>query len=116
MQQVQMIFDEAVAIRKKIKGIKLIVKDALDSSLEYKELGDKIKTLREKRNQVALKVKQDLASEMAKLDDLTIDLNSQMELLSDAALSKFMKGETLEITDEYENQYEPAFKVRFKRK
>ena len=71
--------------------------------------------MREKKKQIEGSTKQQFASELTKLDDYAIDLAGDYELLSDAALTKLMKGETVEVTDEYDNKYEPLFSVKFKK-
>ena len=49
------------------------------------------------------------------LDDFKIDLESDATMLSDIALSKFIKGETVKVVDEYNNTYQPIFTVKFKK-
>ena len=36
-------------------------------------------------------------------------------MLNDLALTPLMKGETVEVKDEFENAYEPTWKVNFKK-
>ena len=36
-------------------------------------------------------------------------------MLSDIAIAKITKGEAIGITDKYSNEYEPIFKVKFKK-
>jgi hypothetical protein len=36
-------------------------------------------------------------------------------MLNDMAMTMLMDGKTVEVTDEYENQYEPLFTVKFKK-
>lgn len=111
-----MVFNRIVETKKKIKDIKRAYNDALATSAEYVEVNEKIKTLREKKKQIETSHKQSFASELGKLDDLKIDLASDVELLSDAAMTQLMKGETVEVEDEYGNKCDPAFKVSFKKK
>ncbi|OGH68343.1 MAG: hypothetical protein A3I29_00885 [Candidatus Magasanikbacteria bacterium RIFCSPLOWO2_02_FULL_44_11] len=115
MATIQEIFIRIGETKKKQKDIRAAYKDALATSLEYQELTDKLKTLREKKKQIEGSVKQQFSSELTKLDDFAIDLASDQELLNDAALTTLMKGETVEVMDEYENKYEPVFSVKFKK-
>lgn len=115
MTSVQEIFNRINEAKKKQKDIRSAYKDALETSLEYKEINDKLKTLREKKKQIEGSIKQQFSSELTKLDDIAIDLAGDAELLSDAALTKLMKGETVEVVDEYDNKYEPQFSVKFKK-
>lgn len=115
MTNIQEIFTRINETKKKQKDIRSAYKEALDTSLEYKEINDKLKTFREKKKQIEGAIKQQFSSEITKLEDYAIDLASDHELLSDAALTKLMKGETVEVQDEYENKYEPLFSVKFKK-
>ena len=70
-----------------------------------------MKTLRENKKRVETAVKEGFSGEMQKLDDLKIDLESDMEILNDMALTKMMKGETFQLSDEYKNTYEAVLKA-----
>jgi hypothetical protein len=43
------------------------------------------------------------------------DAETDQEMLSDLALNTLVKGETVQVTDEFENKYEPVFVVKFRR-
>ncbi len=115
MQDIQEIFNRIQDIRKKSKDIRASYKDALAASAEYTEINEKIKTLRERKKQIETSIKQDFSGEFTKLEDYKVDLESDNTMLSDAALTKLMKGETVQVVDEYNNTYEPQFSVKFKK-
>jgi len=115
MADIQEIFLRIQATKKKQKDIRSSYSEALAASGEYKEVSEKIKTLRARKQQIELAIKADFQSEFTKLDDYKIDLESDNAILADAALTKIMKGETMEVVDEYENKYEPAWSVKFKK-
>ncbi len=115
MQDIQEIFNRMQEVKKQQKDIRSAYKEALEVSPEYKELNDKIKTLRERKKQIENTTKESFSGEFVKLDDFKIDLESDNVLLSDIALTKLMKGETVQVTDEYNNSYEPQFTVKFKK-
>jgi hypothetical protein len=115
MQQIQLIFDRLVDAKKRAKDIKIQFKDALQSSLEYQDYKEKIKTIRERMKQIQASIKQDMSSEIMKLEDLGVDIESEQMMLSDAAMTQLMKGETVEVEDEYGNKYEPVITVKFKK-
>jgi len=115
MQDIQEIFNRVQKIKKEQKDLRASYKDALANSGEYVEIGEKLKTLRDRKKQIEASVRSDMGSDFTKLEDLKIDLESDIEMLSDMALTKMMKGETIEIKDEYDNKYEPVFTVRFKK-
>ncbi len=115
MQDIQEIFNRMQVIKKQQKDIRSTYKEALAGSEEYKDLNDKIKTLRERKKQIENTTKESFSSELTKLDDFKIDLESDSVMLSDIALNKLMKGETVQVVDEYNNSYEPLFTVKFKK-
>jgi len=115
MQDIQEIFNRVQEVKKKQKEIRAAYKDALSSASEYVELTEKLKTMRERKKQIETTVKNDFAGEFTKLEDLQIDLASDMEMLSDLAFAKMVKGEAIEIKDQYDNAYEPVVVVRFKK-
>jgi predicted nuclease with TOPRIM domain len=115
MQDIQEIFNRIQQAKKKQKDIMAAFKDALASSTEYQDTNENLKNLRTKKKQVEITIREQFSSEFTKLDDLKIDIESDTELLSDIALTKVMKGEGVEITDEYGNKFEPVFRVKFKK-
>ena len=115
MQDVQEIFSRVRANRKKIKDLRTAYKDALVGTMEYKDLEEKMKTLKMRRKQIEATIRENFQSEIAQVEDLKIDIESDMEMLNDIAVTKLMKGETLEFKDEYDNKYEPVFAVKFKK-
>lgn len=115
MQDIQEIFDRIQVAKKQQKDIRKMYKDALDGVVEYQEIQEKMKSLREKKKRIETTIKEQFASEITKLEDLKIDIESDTEILTDVAMSKIMKGETVEIKDKDSNEYEPVFKVNFKK-
>ena len=97
MQDLQEIFNRIQEAKKQQKDIRTMYKDILNNSQEYSEITDKMKTLRERKKQVELSARQTMDSEFTKLEDLTIDIASDMELLSDIALNKVMKKNEIKL-------------------
>ncbi|MBU0661368.1 hypothetical protein KKG22_04305 [Patescibacteria group bacterium] len=115
MQNIQEVFARVQENKKQLKDLKASYNDALDMTSGYKEIAEELKTLREKKKQVEAQVKEQFINEFTQMEDLKIDIQSDMELISDIAMTQIMKGETVDITDKYDNQYEPIFKVSFKK-
>ncbi len=115
MQDIQEIFKRIQEAKKKQKDLKAAFNDALKGTLEYTEINDKVKTMRERKKQIENTIKESFSSELTKIEDLKIDIASDMEMLSDIALTQVMKGETVQVTDEYNNTYDPIFSVKFKK-
>lgn len=115
MQDIQDIFNRIQQTKQKQKELRSAYKDALDSSEEYREIQDKMKTLRARKKQIETTVKEQFADELTKLEDMKIDIESDTEMMTDIAVSKMMKGESVELTDQNNNKYEPIFRVKFKK-
>lgn len=115
MQDIQEVFQRIEKNKKELKDIKSVYKDALAGSQQYAEVTDELKRLREKKKQIETATRQQFSSECIKMEDIKIDIASDEELLSDIAMTKLMKGEPVEVNDQYQNQYEPVIRVRFKK-
>ncbi len=97
------------------KKLKEAYRDALANSPSYKEVNDELNDLKVKKKQIESDVKGQFTSEFTKLEDIKIDIDSDMEMISDLALTQLMKGETVKVVDEYEVEYDPLFTVKFKK-
>ena len=99
--------------QKKQKSIRDSYKDALATSPSYQEVIDKFNALKEKKKSIEAQIQSGFGSEFEKLDGMKLDIQSDKELLSDIALTQLMKGQTVELKDEFDNEYEPHFSVKF---
>lgn len=115
MQDIQEIFNHIRDMKKEQKDLKDMYKDALVQADEYEEIIEEIKTLREKKKQIETRVQQQLGRAWEKLDDLKREVESEKEMMNDIAITTLMKGETVEVKDEFDNPYEPIWKVNFKK-
>ena len=114
-QNLQEIFARVEKAKSRQKEIKTIYRDALASTPEYEELNDKLKTLRERKKQIENTVKEQFGKEVTELEDLKVDIDSDMEMMSDLALTQLVKGEPIAIKDAHDTEYEPVFAVRFRK-
>ncbi len=112
MNDLQQVFERIQEKRKQLKELRQSYKDALDTTPGYKKLLDDMKSFREQKKNIEAGVRSQFASDM---EDLKTDLDTDMQMMSDLALTKLMKGETIEITDKYDANYEPVFSVKFKK-
>lgn len=115
MQKIEDIFKRIQETKRKQKEIREIYKDALSNSHEHQLLVEQIKKLRETKKGIENAIKSDFSGEFDKLDSLKIDIESDGVLLSDVALNSIIKGESIEIKDENNNEYEPIVSVKFRK-
>lgn len=115
MQNIQESFDRINQLKKEHKNAKNAYKDALENSENHRKISEELKSLREKKKQIETVIKKDLGDMYQKIEDIDLELKSQKEMIGDIAISSLMKGETVEVKDEYGNFYEPVWSVKFKK-
>jgi len=115
MKDLQEVWSRLQKTKRKQKEIRTAYKDALVNNADYGKIVEDLKTLREKKKQIEADTRRDFSSEFNELETLKADAETDQELLSDIALNTFVKGETVRITDEFNNNYEPVFVVKFKK-
>lgn len=115
MANIEEVFNRIRNSKKEQKEIKLIYKDALSTSKEYQDVLAELDAIKERKKKIEQDIKSQFKNELEQLEGIKLDIKTDNELLGDMALSQLMKGETVKITDEYDNKYEPVFNVRFKK-
>ena len=115
MKDPQEIFDRLQANKKQKKDLQKSYQDGLRNNPRHQEITEEMKELREDKKMLEAQVKEEFASELDKLDELKLDIETDNELLKDIILTKFINGEKIEIVDEYDNPYEPVFSVRLRK-
>ena len=115
MKNLQEVFANIKELQKEQKVIREAYRNVLANSASYQEITEELKTLKEKKKQLEQGFQDDMRADFNKLDDLKKDIESSQEMLSDLAFNNLVKGEKVEVIDEYENKYEPRFVVRFKK-
>jgi len=115
MQNIQEIFSRTREMKKEQKDLRDMYKDALAQADNYEEIVEEIKKLREKKKKIEERIQGEMGKSWEKLEDLKYELETDKEMMSDIAMTTIMKGEAVAVKDEYENPYEPIFKVNFKK-
>ncbi len=115
MESVQDVFIRIQGIKKEQRTLRALYRDALLSSVEYKEARAEKERLQEKKKNVEDSIKADFSKELEKLDELKQQLQEDVQLLTDSVLTRLMKGEIVKVIDAYNNKYDPIVKVAFKK-
>jgi predicted nuclease with TOPRIM domain len=115
MTNAQEIFDKIKEKQKEQKVLRQIYRDVIANSQEYQNILEELDTIKNKKKKIEETLKSQLREEMDKLYAIKVDIESDKEILNQATLSKILKGEMVEIIDEYQNKYEPIFNVRFRK-
>lgn len=115
MQDLNEVFKKINEEKKERKRIQEIYKDLLANSKPYQDAVDALADAKAKKQQIETSIRAEMPTEMDELDRIKQHIEANKQLMTDLALTKLMKGETVEIKDEQDTTYEPVFSVRFKK-
>ena len=115
MQDIQQTFSKIREMKKEQKDIRGMYKDALAQADSYEETVEELKKLREKKKSIEERIQGELGKSWDKHEELKYEIDTHKEMLNDIAITTLMKGETVAVKDEFDNAYEPIWKVNFKK-
>lgn len=115
MAQLQDIFSRLEDTKRQQREIRRAYREALAQSPSYQQQLTEWQAAREKKKTIEQAIKSEFSSELEKLDRLALEIKSNTEVLSEAALNQIVRGETVRVTDTNACEYEPVFTVRFKK-
>lgn len=96
------------------KDLKKIIVGVFEQSQSYRETMDQLAQIKAKKGQLEAEMMAGMPTEQEKLETLDQEIKSASELVSDMALSLYMKGESVEI-ETGGAKYEPKIKISFTR-
>lgn len=114
MQQIQDVYNRIQEIKKEQKEIKNMYRDAIEGIAEYRQITEKLEEVKLRKKELEMQAWEEVGKQ-ARLEEIKKGLKLDKEMMSDIALSALMSGETVKITDQDNNEYEPIFSVRFKK-
>lgn len=114
-QKLELVFKQTLKLKMDAREIKKAFTEALERVPAYRSVKEDLTALREKKKKIEDQVKSEFAKEIDKLEDIKLDISEHQIMATDLALNKIIKGETVEIVDEFGCVYEPIFSVKFKK-
>ncbi|MBD3251671.1 hypothetical protein GF380_04445 [Candidatus Uhrbacteria bacterium] len=115
MQDIQDVYNRIQQKKKDRKKIKSLFNEAFDGNTKIQELKDEIKKLQAQKKEIEMEVRADYGTELQDLENIESDIKSDQELMDDIAISTYMKGESISFKDEDDTEFEPVFKVSYKK-
>lgn len=115
MRDLQEVYNELQENKKEQKSIKREYKDALVNANEYEETVEELKKLREKKKQIENLTQSRLGSRWDDYEKLKAKASELDQMITDIAMSTLMDGKTVALKDEYDNNYEPVYKISFRK-
>lgn len=115
MPSLQEVHARLRAKKREKSEIQKAFKDELVNNPRYQQISEQLKTLKEEKKSIENQAWAAASQDAEKLDLLSLDITADKELLSDIALNMYTKGETVEVIDEHNTRWVPAFSVNFKK-
>jgi predicted nuclease with TOPRIM domain len=115
MRDIQEVYNELQETKKAQKSIKKEYKDALVNANEYEETSEEMKKIREKKKQIETMTQSRMGLRWDELEKLKAKQAELEQMVTDIAMTTIMDGKTVEIKDEFNNAYEPVYKISFKK-
>ena len=116
MRDIQEIFNEIESLKIEQKEIRAEYKDALDNKDNCEETVEEAKALREKKKQMESIVQGELGLRYQRFEEIKTKIAELQEMLTDIAMTNLMDGKTVSIKDKHDNEYEPVYKITFKKR
>jgi uncharacterized alpha-E superfamily protein len=114
MQSPQIIFNQIEKNKKQLKEIKKEFKSRYEEIGEYNELNEQKRAINEKIKQIRSRVHEANYELYTKMEDLKIDIASDKEMLTDLMLVSYVKGEQVQLQNEYKQDVLPIFSLLLK--
>ena len=115
MQKMQEVFDQIQELKKTRKEIGKEYRDALSQSSGYEEVTEELKSLREKKKMLETKVQAEMGTRYEEFEKTKSDIESLDQMLTDIAMTTLMNGESINLKDKNNTEYEPSYKITFKK-
>jgi septal ring factor EnvC (AmiA/AmiB activator) len=115
MKNIQEIFDKIQEIKKVRKEIGKEYRDALSQSSGYQDAKEELERIRAKKKQFESAVQSEMGSRFEGLEKAKREIADLEQVISDIALTNLMNGENINIKDENNAEYEPSYKITFKK-
>jgi predicted nuclease with TOPRIM domain len=115
MRDIQEVYNELQENKKSQKSIRKEYKDALVNANEYEETVAKVKELREKKKQIENITQSKMGARWDQYEILKAKAAELDQMVTDIAMTTIMDGKTVELKDEFNNSYEPVYKITFRK-
>lgn len=113
MQDIQEIWNRLEEKKQERKELKKMMRNIYMEDEGYQNLFAERQQINAKMKSIRVVIDQNYTDIITKIQDLTIDIDSDKELLTDITTSRVMKGESVVVVDKYEQECFPLFSASF---
>jgi len=114
-QNMQEVFDKIQEHKEVRKEVGREYRDALVQSSGYEDVREEIKKLRDKKKALESAVQAEMGSRYEELEKAKKEIENLDQMLTDIAMTTLMKGESINLKDKNNAEYEPSYKITFKK-
>ena len=115
MSALQETFDRIKKKKERQRKLRTQLREAFDNSHAYQQVKGELETVKAKKKQTEDAIHDEFTSELQTIDALSQEIKDDQQMLADLAITRIAKGQTIEVKDEHDIEYEPIFSVRFKK-
>ncbi len=115
MQSMEEVFGQIQELKEKRKEISREYKENLLLSTGYEELTEELKTLRDKKKVLENIVQAEMGSRYEELEEAKLKITESEQILTDIAMTSLMDGKNINLKDKNNAEYEPSYKITFKK-
>jgi len=90
-------------------------KNALENDKEYPSILEDFNTLKSKKVLIESKIKKEMEKDFDIIDGLNGKIQEDERKLADMAIKELVSGNNANINDDWDNEMEPIFKVKYKK-
>jgi hypothetical protein len=116
MPSTQEIFNRIEEAKRTQREIKSIYRDMLASNEEYENITDELKAIKAKKKQIETSTQNQMSEKWKEYELLQRGIVDDRQLLADSALKDLLNGQLVQVVGLREEEYEPLFAVRFRKK
>jgi len=115
MKNMQEVFDQIQELKQTKKEIAREYRDTLAQTEGYEDLKEEVKTLREKKKAKEAQAQVSFGSRWDEYEKATADIAEKEQMLTDIAMTNLMDGQSINLKDKNNVEYEPSYKITFKK-
>jgi len=115
MKDIQEIFNELQGLKKQTKEARKDYRNILTQDPEYQSILDDMEEFKINKKAIEIEAQSSLGSTWDKLEENKQKIKDLEQIITDVAMTDLMNGKTVEVRDEWDNLFEPIYKINFKK-
>ncbi len=115
MKDIQEVFNEIQELKQTKKEIGREYRDILAQDEDYQELKEEVTTVRDKKKTREQSAQSGMGRRWEEFERATAEITELEQMLTDIAMTNLMDGKSISLKDKYDTEYEPSYKITYKK-